>query len=286
MKYRLRRQKAMERRIANIGAALCASAALLPTCAVAESPDSWQLSDSWRFGATFYAYLPTVGLKATLPNGATSDVSIGINTIIDHLKMGFFGAAEAQKGRWGAFTDVLYMDVGAARSKTRSFQFGQGPLPADVNASTTIDLKATIWTLAGSYRWVADPNWTFDVLAGARLLDVDYSQNFQLTGNVGPIPLPGRSGSARIHVSDWDGIIGVKGRVALSADRAWYVPYYLDVGRGESKLTWQIMGGVGYAFNWGDVVATWRYLDYRNDSDKPLQNLYTNGPQISFVWRW
>ena len=276
----------MKRRTAFTGMALCASVALLPARAVAQTADTWQLSDSWRFGVSLYGYLPTVGVKAMLPNGATSEVSVDIKTILDHLKMGFFGAAEAQKGRWGAFTDVLYMDVGAAPSKTRSFQLGQGPLPADVSASTSIDLKATIWTLAGSYRFVADPNFTFDVLAGARLLDVKINQGYQLTGNVGPIPLPGRSGSASIHVSDWDAIIGIKGRYAVSSDRAWYVPYYLDVGTGESKLTWQIMGGVGYAFSWGDVIATWRYLDYRNDSGKPLQDLNMNGPQISFVFHW
>ena len=267
-------------------ATFLASAALLPVAAGAQTQDSWQLSDSWRFGATLYGYLPTVGLKTSLPNGETANVSVDINTILDHLKMGFFGAAEAQKGRWGAFTDVLYMDVGAAPSKTRSFQLGNGPLPADVTASTNIDMKATIWSLAGSYRFVADPNSTFDVLAGARLLDVKINQGYQLTGNVGPIPLPGRSGNGGISVSDWDAIIGVKGRYAVSADRAWYVPYYVDVGTGESKLTWQIMGGVGHAFSWGDVVATWRYLASKNDPGKPLQELNMNGPQISFVFHW
>jgi hypothetical protein len=43
---------------------------------------------------------------------------------------------------------------------------------------------------------------------------------------------------------------------------------------------------VGYAFNWGDIVATWRYLDFKNNSDRALQNLNMNGPQISFVWHW
>jgi hypothetical protein len=200
--------------------------------------------------------------------------------------MAFFGAAEAQKGRWGAFTDVLYMDVGAAPSKTRDFRLGPAPLPADVTASTNIDLKATIWTLAGSYRAMANPESTLDVLAGARLLDINVNQGWQLTGNIGPIPLPGRSGSGAVSISDWDAIVGAKGRFALSADRIWYAPYYVDVGTGESKLTWQIMGGVGYAFSWGDIVATWRYLDYRNDSGKPLQNLNMNGPQLSIVFRW
>ena len=100
------------------------------------------------------------------------------------------------------------------------------------------------------------------------------------------ISIPLRSGEGNTSGNNWNGIVGVKGRFALSDDRAWYVPYYLDVGTGDSKLTWQFQGGVGYAFNWGDVVATWRYLDFNNKSGKPIQDLNTNGPQVSFVWRW
>jgi hypothetical protein len=270
-----------------VAALLFLSGAALPIQAFAQKTDPWALSDDWSFAATIYGYLPTIGVKTMLPNGTISDVSIPIDKTLSHLKMGFMGAAEAQKGRWGAFTDVLYLNVGAAPSKTHSFQLGpMGGLPVDVSASTTTNLKATVWTLAGSYRFVADPNWTLDGLAGARLLDIDINQSFELAGNVGPIPLPSRSGNAGFSVNDWNAIIGVKGRYALSADRTWYVPYYVDVGTGANKFTWQILGGVGYAFNWGDVVVTWRYLDFNNNSDKALQNLNLNGPQISLVWHW
>jgi hypothetical protein len=37
----------------------------------------------------------------------------------------------------------------------------------------------------------------------------------------------------------------VKGRFAL--DEHWFVPYYADLGTGESDLTWQIAGGIGCA---------------------------------------
>ena len=276
----------MKRMIAIAAATLSAAAGLLPASAAAQTPDSWQLSDSWRFGASLYGYLPTVGLKTTFPNGVSTDISVNINTILDHLKMGFFGAFDVQKGRWGAFTDVLYMNVGGAPTKTRDFILGGGPLPRDVTASGSVDLKATIWTLAGSYRAVANPNATLDVLAGARLLDLQETQTLTLTGNIGPIQLPSRSDSGEISISNWDAIIGVKGRFALGADRTWFVPYYVDVGTGESKLTWQALGGIGYSFKWGDVVATWRYLDYTNKSGKPVQDLNMNGPQIAFVFHW
>jgi len=260
--------------------------AISPARADAQAVDSWQLSDSWRFGASIYGYLPTIGVKTQLPNGVTSDVSVPIDQTLNHLKMGFFGAAEAQKGRWGAFTDVLYLNVGAAPSKTHDFNLGNGSLPTDVSVHTNFGLETTIWTLAGSYRALADPNSTFDVFAGARLLNIKVRQSWELTGNIGQISIPLRSGEGNTSGNNWNGIVGVKGRFALSDDRAWYVPYYLDVGTGDSKLTWQVQGGVGYAFNWGDVVATWRYLDFNNKSGKPIQDLNTNGPQVSFVWRW
>jgi hypothetical protein len=266
--------------------ALCASAAAAPGHAVAGTPDDWQLSDSWRFGAGINGFLPDVGIKTTLPDGTGSDVNLGIKTILDHLKMAFAGVVEAQKGRWGGFTDVLYIDLGAAPSSTHDFSLRPGPLPADVTAHITIDVKATIWTLAGSYRAIANPRSIIDVFAGGRLFDVSTHQAWRLTGNVGSIPLPEQSGSGAARSSQWDAIIGGKGRFALGANREWFVPAYLDVGTGGSELTWQALGGIGHAFDWGEVTATWRYLYYREGAGSPIEDQDMSGPQLAFVYRW
>lgn len=51
-------------------------------------------------------------------------------------------------------------------------------------------------------------------------------------------------------------MIGVKGRFDFGDKREWYVPYYADVGTGQSDLTLQVFGGIGYRFNaWGSVLA-------------------------------
>jgi hypothetical protein len=269
-----------------VAAALGASAALLPASAAAQTVDSWKLSDAWRFEGSIYGFLPIISLRTMLPSGASIDSSLSRSDVLDHLKMLFLGSLAAQKGRWGGFTDVMYMDLGNGNAKTRDFTLGGVGLPADVTATTGIDMKAVVWTLAGSYRAVANPDATLDVLAGARLIDIKTTQTWQLTGNVGQIPLPGRSGSGEAKGSNWDAIVGVKGRVALDAERKWFVPYYLDVGTGQSDLTWQAMGGVGYALNWGDVVATWRYVDWNNKSGKSVQDLSLNGPMLAFTFRW
>jgi hypothetical protein len=118
------------------------------------------------------------------------------------------------------------------------------------------------------------------------MLDIKQKLGWQLSGNVGSVPLPGRAGNLEAKAQNWDAIVGVKGRMALGAERKWFVPYYLDIGTGESDLTFQAMAGIGYAFGWGDVVASWRYLDYEMKSGSNVEKLNFNGPAVAAVFHW
>lgn len=246
-----------------------------------------QTADSWSFQATIYGYFPTISGKTTFPQStAVSDISVDADTILKNLQSVFMGAFEAKKGRWGAFTDVLYMDVGNSRSGTREFSVGGSQIPAGSAANLDFNLKGWIWTLTSTYRALQEPAATLDVLAGARLLNVEQNLGWQLSGNVGAIPLQGRAGVVDASITNWDAIIGVKGRMAVGESRKWFVPYYLDVGTGESNLTWQAMGGIGYSFKWGDVAAVWRHIDYDMKSGKKLESMAFDGPAIGAVFRW
>jgi hypothetical protein len=260
-------------------AALCATAALLPGGAHA------QAADAWRFSASIYLYLPTVSGNRTFP---ASDPVIGVDSgdILDHLNAVFMGNFEARRGRYGFFTDFMYVDLSNSKSGTRDITIGNVGLPAGASANLDLDLKAKSWTLAGTYEVLRQGRNTMDVLAGARMLQVEHRLQFQIDGDIGNLVLPGRAGTREDSTTNWDAIVGVKGRVGLGASGAWFVPYYLDVGAGESNLTWQALAGLGYAFKWGDVVGAWRYLDYRLDSGRPVQRLTLNGPSIAAVFHW
>jgi hypothetical protein len=263
------------------------AAALAAPMVLVSSPASAQATDNWRFQGAVNLYLPDIGGSTSFPLPAGSgNAVVDVETILENLKMAFMGSFEASKGPWGLFTDVLYMDIGDSRSGFREMSIGGLQIPAGASARADYDLKGWGWTLAGTWRAVADPAATLDVIAGARWLDITQTLTWEITGNVGAIPLPGRAGTAEAGVSNWDGIVGVKGRLGLSADRKWFAPYYLDVGAGESKLTWQALGGVGYSFQWGDVIAAWRYLDYDMKSGNAIESLTFNGPSISAVFRW
>ena len=259
---------------------LCAAALLLSTGAQAETPEPW------RFQGVLYGYLPSVDGKSTFPPQSGGDsVNIDTNAILK-LKMTFMGSFEARKGEWGAFTDVLYVDLGNSKTLTRSFSLGGMALPAGTSANVDYDLKGWLWTLAGAYRAVAEPQYQLDLITGVRLLDIRQTLDWQLTGNIGSIALPDRAGGREASLQNWDAVAGVKGRAAFGEDRKWFAPYYFDIGTGESNFTGQAMAGLGYSFKWGDIIAAWRYIYYDMKSGQPIDWISLNGPGIAVAFRW
>jgi hypothetical protein len=196
------------------------------------------------------------------------------------------GTFAAQKGRWGFLTDVMYMDVSGSKSNTRNVLIGpRNELPAGVSADLNLDIKALVWELAGTYQLSADPTAPVDVLAGARMLDLKQTLGWDFSANLGPLQ-PTRSGSSEIKATNWDAIIGLKGQIRFGPYREWFVPYYVDVGTGDSDLTWQAIAGVGYSFKWGDLIAGWRYLDYNFKSSSKVDDMSLSGPMFGVSLRW
>lgn len=63
-------------------------------------------------------------------------------------------------------------EVGSSKPNTRDLTVGGGTLPADVTANASLDVKSTIWTLAASYRVMAEPGSSLDAFVGGRSIDL------------------------------------------------------------------------------------------------------------------
>jgi hypothetical protein len=255
------------------------------TFALAPSAVLAQADNAWHGNAILYGYFPTIGGSTAFPN-AGSPISIDTSNIIGDLNGAFMGSLQVGKGAWGLFNDVMYLDVSGSKSGSRDISIGGSQIPVDASANLNLDVKGWVWTVAGTYEILRDPKSPMQVLLGARLLDVEQKFNWTTSGNVGQIPLPGRAGDLSDKASNWDAIVGVKGRLAFGQGGEWIVPYYLDVGTGQSDLTWQGIVGLGYSFGWGDVIAAWRYLDYNLKSGSAIHDLNFNGPAIGVSFRW
>jgi hypothetical protein len=196
------------------------------------------------------------------------------------------GTFDVHNGRWGAFTDLMYLDVSGSKSASRDFTIGGQQIPANTTANLGWGIEGVIWTLAGQYRVASGAGLTMDLLAGARLADLDQEASWDITGGLGPLAPPARTGRGEAEVSQWDGIVGLKGRYTFAQAPKWSLPFYVDVGTGDSDLTWQIVAGVSHAFSWGDVGAGWRYLEYDMKSGRPIKDLNFSGAMVGATFRW
>jgi len=271
----------MDCRLAASAVAMGLALALTPVPSQAQRAD-----DAWHWRASIYGWFPSIGGSTSYPTGGSGpSLDFDSGDVLSALKFTFMGALDARRGEWGLFTDLIYVDLGGSKSGMREFGIGNRPPPADVSANASLDLTAWVWTISGTYDLARTPRYESQLLFGARMLDLKQTLNWSLAGNIGAIGLPGRSGKSEASLTNWDAVVGAKGVAALSADGRWVVPYYVDVGTGQSKLTWQAFAGLGYRFDWGTTTLGWRYFDYRF-KDSAVEDLNFNGAFIGLTFQW
>jgi len=253
--------------------------------------------ERWTYSLQPYVWLP--GVKANLnygppPVGGNSpNVSMDAEKLLNAIDMAAMLSGEARKGRWLIGVDAMYLDFGHMDSRVTSVDFnpGSGPVniaTANLNAGGLTDLSGTLLTLTGGYAAMKDARNSIDVIAGLRYFRMHARTNWQLSAVVaGP---GGSAAFTRTGVADksddlWTGVIGVKGRMMLGASD-WFVNYYLDVGSGSSARTWQGIGGVGYAFKWGDVLLDYRALHYNVGGQNLIDELTASGLSIGARFRF
>ncbi len=258
----------------------------MPATAAAQTAQA--APGAWRYAASVYLYLPSMDGSTSFPTeGNGTPINITAEQIIDHLKFAAMGSFDAHNGSWGAFTDLVYLAFGSSKTNSRDFTIGDIGLPANTTANFDSELKGLVWTLAGQYRLPSpDPSLTVDLLAGTRMFKLQERLRWTISGSLGPIDPAARSGSAELKNTVWDALVGVKGRYVFGGNRQWAVPFYLDVGAGESDSTLQAAAGISYAFQWGELNALWRYLKYDLKSGNPISDVSFSGPQVGAVFRW
>lgn len=244
----------------------------------------------WKFRAVLYGWLPSVSGASSHSSAGGATAELDAEDYLDHLRFVFMGTVEARKDRWGLISDYIYLDFDAEKGATRSLSLsgplGRVSLPADAYAGVNLRLRGWAWSLLGSYALVDRPSYEMQLLGGTRYLKVDTTVDWRLSGNVGGVPAFATSGASTTKTDVWDAVVGAKGRYRFGDQGRWFLPYYLDVGTGQSDRTWQAMGGIGYSFSWGEVFAAYRHLDYRFDSGDRMKDLSFSGPGVGVGFRW
>jgi hypothetical protein len=250
------------------------------------------LRPGWSFEVAPYAWLPSVSadLRYELPagRGNSADVRAEAGDYFANLNFAGALAAGARYDRFSLLTDILYVSADAGGSRVDAVNLverGRDPISSTLNLSGSSTLKTTLWTLAGGYT-LASGGWGHvDVLAGFRYLGIEASTDYSVALTlVGPRGTAGPSfgGAGRLSGRDniWNGIIGLRGRIAI-AQTGLFVPYYFDIGTGDSNLTWQGFAGLGYQSGWAGVQLGWRTMSYDQGGSGLVQDMTMSGAYLA-----
>lgn len=244
----------------------------LSSTALAQSDSG---DDEWNHSLAVYLWGSSI--SGTTASGAGVDVDF--DTLLDNLSFAFMGSYQGRKGKWSVLSDVIYVDLSADKLVNLVPPVGPG---TGVNLNANLDLKNWVVNLAGGYNLYDDgEGTTTDVIFGVRYLDM--ASDITLDLSVGS---PDISESVTTSASGdvWDAIVGVRGAISLG-DR-WFAPWGVNVGAGQSDLTWQAMAGIGFkAASWADIALTYRYLTWEMD-DKEIKDLTYSGPLLGVIFRF
>ena len=206
--------------------------------------------DSWKFFGELYFWGASVDGKSA----TGSDVALDFDDVISDVNFAFMGAAGVSKGKWSLGADLIYVNVDDSD---------------DIAPGVSANVELTNWVITPlvGYRIADTGKSRLDIVGGARYLYLEAELRIDALG-------------ARVDDSgsNWDAVVGARGSVDFA--NKWYLFGYLDIGTGESDLTWQALGGVGYRFKYLDLVAAYRYLSWEFDDDQALQEQQLHGPGV------
>lgn len=234
------------------------------------APNDSKSDSSWQFAVTPYVWLSglwgDVGVTPAIP---PEHVSLSPWEVLSHLGFGAMGAIEARHGPFVIASDNLYV------SEAFSTHIGIRD-PNFLHAS--LKSKVFISTNVVGYRAFDHDGTSLDVLAGARLDNVDTS--LHLTGP--------RNVFAADKSKFWaDPIVGLELRGPISSK--WSYSAYGDVGGfgAGSKLTGQVFVAAHYALSrrW-DAFAGWRYLYTDYDHEGFVFRTTMTGPLLGATYQF
>jgi len=217
--------------------------------------------NKWKFDAQIYLWAAGMKVKTVTDN----EIDISFSDIFDNLEMAFMGNLAAQKGKWSMAGDFVYLDL----EKKESTTVNPPPPPnSDVAVDAKVGLKGWVINLFGGYALVQSDRNALNLVAGARYLDLD--TRLRVNSSDDGTALVDQS----IPDSGWDGVIGVQGQAGF-AER-WYFNYLLDLGAGNSDITWQALAGLGYEFKNLDLKFGYRHLAWKFDDSDAFSKAFTD----------
>jgi hypothetical protein len=236
---------------------------------------SASVADDREWIVTPYLWGADTSLDMLVRDDPVFSGDLDFSDLVDKLDFAFQIHVETRKDGFGLFFDGTVLET------SDGIQRSAAPLPGSTTIDTGADL--TILEVGGFYRPSGQP-YGFDMMLGVRSIDLDI--DLTLTP---PSPLPVRNidGSASLL----DGFVGLRYSAPLGGN--WLVIVRGDVGTGDSDLSYNLSGLLGYRFGADDrysLLFGYRHftVEYEeSDGSVPVEvDMTMSGPELGFAFRF
>jgi hypothetical protein len=251
---------------------LCASLLFITTSSTLLQADE---ENGFQHSLSIYGWLPSMDgtLKYNIPGEGVEPDSELESGIADTLDMVFMGSYGVRKEKWSFLADMVYLKMSASQEAT--INTPNLPNIPDIHLNAEQELTAWLLGFYGGYNFVKTENFTMDAIAGLRYFSLGLDLSFSLNNRM-KVFSP--------SIENYDGVIGAQGTYTINEN--WYIPYSFDIGAGDSDLTWQANMSLGYMFDWGDILLTYRYLHYGFGEDSFVNDFDLYGPKLGLVFHF
>jgi len=226
----------------------------------------------WSGNASIYFWLPSIDGSGNLnlpPDDGSGEPPLPVDPsqVLDSLDLVLMGSFEVRYDKYLFFTDIVYLDM----SNTKSVNI--------LNTSREVAVGFEGWESSyyGGYNVVSSDELTLDIIAGLRYFSMEFEVEVDRE-------IIAKQRKRTFYEGLLDGIVGLKGQYNIT--QQWFIPYHADIGTGNSDLTYQLIGGIGYGGGWGDVALTYRHLTWHLKDDSILNTFSLSGYSIAYRYHF
>lgn len=243
-------------------------------------------SPNWALQITPYMWAAGLdGHISPFRRGPTIGVEKSFSDVLENLNIGGFVNIWGRYDRFVFSGDIMYVDTTDSHGAGPLPAFtipGVGAIPPGGNIDAKVDTKQFTATLMGGYRVIDRPQFTLDVLGGARFWHI--SNDVTLTGSLG-----GMSGSVSYDESfGWiDPLVGLRAFLPLTEKLS--LQGQADVGGfgAGSDLTWSALATVNYVVS--DRLSAsvgYKVMDVDYDHNGHVYDTRLSGPVLGMTFRF
>ena len=200
----------------------------------------------WEWSITPYFWAASLQNDVDVNDDPVIANDVSFDELLDKLDFAAQVHFEGQRGEVGFFADFEFYDF----SDDQDYSGGQFP------AAVSTESELEQWIIEVGGLWNPSGEVTgFTLLGGARIIFVDQDIAFEVGA---PVNASGETGFDPTLV---DVMLG--GRYQHGFDNGWTLGFRGDVSTGETDLTWNAVGNVGYSFGTEDrytVLAGYRHM--------------------------